>query len=148
MAKPTDLKLTEKDGYYDISFGTDGDFELTEGIDTSLITSFFTDKRAAESEVFSPEKRRGWWGTLFNSTDEEEIGSKIWLLFQETNQDLTLNDAKDYARDAFQWMIDKGFADKINISGSRTTEGINLAISTIKGDNITKTNFKILSETV
>ena len=142
----TDLQLTEYPDYYDIGFGNDGDFALTKGLDTSLVVSFFTDARASASEVSIPEYRSGWWGNQFTE-DDFEIGSKIWLLFQETNQDLTLNNARDFAERAFQWMLDDDYADDLAVSGTRSLEGIQILIRTNKGPNITETVFRLYNNT-
>jgi len=134
---PVDLKLDENsDGFFDLTINDDGDFTSLDGLETSLTVSFFTDRRAAESEVSSPQYRRGWWGNLVKADTDPELGSKIWLLDQSPVAQITLNNAIAHTRNAYQWLIDLDFADRVEVSGSTDRNTIFLIVKIIKDNNI------------
>lgn len=130
-----DIALDKSKGYYDISF-TNGDFTLTDGFDTSLIMSLFCERRAAASEVPAPELRRGWWGNLLNEVIGFEIGSKLWLLYQERNTQDVLNNAINYVQECLQWFIDDDYLDNVNVTGERKEESISINIELLRNQNI------------
>lgn len=106
----TDARLTDVPGYYDFSLTEDGQIEVADFFDTSLLYSFFGEKRAAPEEVIEPQLRRGWIG----NDDDYENGSKIWLLSQERLTRETLNRLKDEAEKCLRWLVDDGFAVSID----------------------------------
>lgn len=132
-----DLAITrETDGTYDISFNADGDFETTEGLDTGILLSLLEERRANESEVSTPQNRRGWVGSDLGDIAVYELGSKLWLLQQERLTTDTLNRAVDYARQSLQWMLDDGIATKLNVTGEiEYPEGIKLFIVLTRENN-------------
>lgn len=132
-----DLKLTQDSNYlWDINFADNGDFELTDGLDTSFSTTFFTDRRAATSEVPTPEQRRGWWGNLVSDVPNLELGSKLWLLDQAVNSTITLANAIKYAQEAYQWLIDFNYADNVEVSGEQSQSSLSLTIRIVKDKNV------------
>ncbi len=62
----------------------DDDFETDAGLETAVIISLFTDRRAGENDELPATEtdRRGWWGNTLQDADDE-IGSKLWLLCRE-----------------------------------------------------------------
>ncbi len=59
-----DFKLVRlANNIWDIGVDLDGDFLTEDAFDTSIIVSLQTDARADASEVFEPERRRGWPGS-------------------------------------------------------------------------------------
>ena len=131
-----DLALVDTGDHYDLSFADDGDFYTTDGLSTSLLVSWFTDRRASESEVSNPRYRRGWWGNLFKETTDPELGSKLWLLDQSVNAQDTLNDSLDYARDAYSWLITLNYADEVEVTGTTNFDTINIVVKIIKNNNV------------
>lgn len=133
----TDLKLDNAEGYYDISFGEDGDFELTNGLDTSLLTSFLTDVRADSSEVNNPRYRRGWWGSLFKSSPAlPDLGSKIWLLDQSAITQNTINNAIAYAQTAYSWLVTLKYADQVNVSATSNLNSLSILVEVLKNNDV------------
>ena len=108
--------LIKKDNnnLYDISF-ENGDFKLTDGLDTAIVLSFFTDGRADSSEVSEPILRRGWIGNEQNENEDDYFGSKLWLLDQARINDETSNRSTSFSQDALSWMLDSGYVTKLNI---------------------------------
>ena len=121
-----DIKLiADSNGIYDIGIDSDGDLTKDDSFDTSIIVSLFTDARADESEQSIPERRRGWWGDLFEA---EPIGSKLWLLDQAKRTQSKLNSAKGYAQDSLSWLVSDNYAKSINITSNFIENGLNLDI--------------------
>ena len=89
----------DEDNIYDISF-ENGDFKLTDGFDTAIVLSLFTDARADSSEVSEPILRRGWIGNEQNENEDDNFGSKIWLLEQARTNEDTSNRSTTYSQDA------------------------------------------------
>jgi phage gp46-like protein len=121
-----DIKLIADElGIYDIGIDSDGDLTKDDSFDTSIIVSLFTDARADESEQSIPERRRGWWGDLFN---DAPIGSKLWLLYQAKRTQPKLNSAKGYAQDSLSWLVSDKYAKSISITSNFIENGLNLDI--------------------
>ena len=52
------------------------------GLQTAVLVSLFSDRRVREDELQpGVSTRRGWWGDRL-SDDNDEIGSRLWLLRQ------------------------------------------------------------------
>ena len=132
-----DIKATyDADNFvYDFNFRDDGDFELDNTFDTAIQMSLLTDKRADASEVVQPELRRGWWGNLLNENQDYEIGSKLWLLFQARKTTDNLNKAIDFTRECFDWMVEDGYTQAVNVDGVILEQGFQLNISFVREDN-------------
>ena len=129
-----DLKLTKDDnGNYDISF-TNGDFTLTEGLETSFLMTIFCQKR--DETIEDPRSRGGWIGNELND-DGFEQGSLVWTLYQSALDDDAINICQNLLEDAFEWYIEKGIAKEINIDVEKTLdkEGLTATITAVRNDN-------------
>jgi phage gp46-like protein len=122
MAK--DLKINWN---YELLFGDlgikNGDLITDEGLETAVIISLFTDKRAADDDLLLDDRykeRRGWWGDLINPEVEgDEIGSKLWLLDREKTTKSSLQKTDQYIKDALQWMLEDGVITKVETQVER-----------------------------
>lgn len=129
-----DLKLhQDANGNYDISF-TNGDFALTEGLETSFLITIFCQKR--DDTIEDPRSRGGWIGNELNS-DGFEQGSLLWTLYQSNLDQDNINICENLLEDAFNWYIEKGIAKEININVQKTLdkEGLTATITAIRNDN-------------
>lgn len=120
ITKDAVLTVAPATGLYDLNIAESGDIETADFFDTSILYSFFGERRASASEVVEPQQRRGWIG---NSADFEN-GSKLWLLRQARLTRDTLNRIEDEAEKALQWLVDDGYAVSIGdisatVSGGR-----------------------------
>lgn len=91
-----------------------------DGLATAILVSLFTDRRARPDDRLPDREtdRRGWWGDAFPPAiagEGDRIGSRLWLLYREKSTDETLERAKDYVREALQWLVDDGIAASIEI---------------------------------
>ena len=84
-------------------------------IETAVIVSLFTDRRARGDDILVPGEtdRRGWWG---EQLDGEVVGSRLWLLRRAKRLPETLKKAEDYIREALAWMIEDELCASIDVS--------------------------------
>lgn len=98
------------------------DLETSTGLQTSVIISLFTDRRAKDDDVLPDSgntDRRGWWGDLTSEFEDDQIGSRLWLLERsKTTEDIPIR-AKKYAEEALQWLIDDKIAVKVEAEAER-----------------------------
>lgn len=101
------------------------DIETDEGLETAVITSLFTDKRAPKGvELPAGEvRRRGWWGDSLLSYSDE-YGSLLWLLCREKETRNVVLRAEEYAKSALQWLIQDGVAKQIDVYGEIPSPGV------------------------
>ena len=81
--------------------------ELVNGDDfqTAAIISLFTDRVARADDPYEDNDMRGWWG---DSTDQNQLGSRLWLIRREKlTRDVALR-SEEYAREALKWLVDDG----------------------------------------
>lgn len=101
----TDLAFDQdEDGIFDLVI-EDGDFKLTEGFESALLVSLFSDRRAYLDEVPDPEKRRGWIGDLVAETPGDKIGSGLWFYEQSRLSVDDENGVRDEAEKSLDWAI-------------------------------------------
>lgn len=76
-----------------------GDFQ------TAVIISLFTDRVARADDAVDDGNRRGWWG---DSTEQNQLGSRLWLIRREKlTREVALR-AEEYSREALKWLVDDG----------------------------------------
>jgi phage gp46-like protein len=88
------------------------DLATDEGLETALILSLFTDRRANDDDELpdGTEDKRGWWGDAFPVVNGDKIGSRLWLLSREKELAVIPTRAMEYMAEATQWLIDDGVA--------------------------------------
>ncbi len=105
-----------------VDMTTGADFALDQlglvedaGLDTAVIISLFTDRRANDDDVLpgDPNDKRGWWADAFPVAPGDRIGSRLWLLNREKQLASVLARAQEYAQEALQWMLDDGVASAV-----------------------------------
>jgi len=91
--------------------------EGDDGLETAVILSLFTDRRAEADDVLpdGSDDRRGWWADAFPDVEGDRIGSRLWLLFREKDMRSVVNRAREYCIEALQWMLDEGVASKVEV---------------------------------
>lgn len=97
-----------------------GDLLRDDGLETAVSLSLFTDRRATRDLM--PDVRdvdlRGYWGDVATVVEGDQTGSLLWTLAREKETAQTLARARQYARDALQWMLDDKVASKIEVAAS------------------------------
>lgn len=102
----------------------DGDLTTEAGLNTAVIISLFSDRRAREDDVLpqADADRRGWWGDGA-SADGDEIGSRLWLLAREKRLPIVLAKAREYSAEALAWLVRDGVASEVEVETSATDQG-------------------------
>lgn len=105
-----DIGLFLSDKLFDLKI-ENGDLTGDNGLETAISISLFTDKRVGDEELPPLEKnKKGWWGDMFPDVDQDQIGSRLWLLNREKRTTEVLRRAEDYVTEALKWLIDDGVA--------------------------------------
>ncbi|WP_276642873.1 phage GP46 family protein [Siccibacter turicensis] len=84
----------------------------------AVLISLFTWRRAEPDD--SPELDNGWWGDSFPTFQNDRIGSRLYLLSREKLTNKTPLKAREYIRQALQWLVDDGVAVSIEVSVTRS----------------------------
>lgn len=107
------------------------DLERDDGLETSVIISLWTDRRATAEQLpvdYSPTDLRGYWGDVSNESAADHTGSLLWLLSREKQLPKVLASAEQYCRDALAWMIDDKVATKIEVAAEFYGTGVMLLV--------------------
>lgn len=100
-----------------------GDHDLK----TAVLVSLFTDRRAEDDDVLPEEgaSKRGWWADVFGVVgDGRRIGSRLWLLQREKQLNEVVNRAREYCKEALQWLVDDGVASDVIIDAEVVADGV------------------------
>lgn len=92
------------------------DLATDAGLETAVIISLFTDRRADSDDALPAQDdsdRRGWWGDALPMIEGHRIGSRLWLLGREKVTTETLRRAEEYGAEALAWLLDAGIASRI-----------------------------------
>lgn len=108
------MVLTEDE--YDIQIGSDGDILTRDFFDTAILMSIFCERRATPAEVPESYRRRGWIGN--ESTPGFEIGSKLWIYYQERLTLSLLSGIESVVRSGLTWMVEDGIMQSFDVSAS------------------------------
>lgn len=116
------LVRTSEGGLYDLRIDEDRqDFQSSEGFESAIPVSLFTDARAPSVQVQEAKDRRGWVGNILFADIERELGGLLWILDQARITDNIINLAKTFAEDSLNWMVEDGLAR--NVSATVTQDG-------------------------
>lgn len=103
-------------------------------IETAVIISLFTDRRAQPSDPL-PDRttdRRGWWADSFR---KRPIGSRLWLLGREKTLASVLERARTYADEALAWMQPAGLVTTVTCTATRVShDRLQLSVSLVLPD--------------
>lgn len=119
--------LTEPSGdevEFDIQIGDDGDIVTADQLDTAILVSLFSDRRAEAHQAPVPRMRRGWVGDL--EDPGYPIGSWLWLLDQSRVTRTLASQGADYAEAALRWLVDDGIA--IAVSADAVVDATSLGL--------------------
>jgi phage gp46-like protein len=138
--------FTTNTGVFDLDIDG-GDFVSGDGFETAIWISLFTDARATESQVLTPEHRRGWPGNMVSPVDGRQLGGYLWLIDQRRLNQATLNEAIDYARSALNWFVADSVAKSVEVTGSIVpATGIQLDVTITSFSGETDTHYVKLWE--
>lgn len=106
MSRYIDLAFEQDDeGIIDLVIDeTTGDFVTTDGMETAVVCSLFSDRRAYSEEVPDPMLRRGWIGDLTSGIPGDLHGSGLWLYEQSRLTDEVATGVANEGRQCLEWM--------------------------------------------
>jgi len=127
-----DLKFKQdSNGDWDIDFAN-GDFELTDGLDTAVYMSVFCEKRASSSQISEPNLRRGHFTNEFSKKEGYQVGSLFWLYTEQAkNTDSNLRLLEGAITDGLAWMIEDNIFSKTKVQATRLNTQIELQIELV-----------------
>ncbi|MDH0640612.1 phage GP46 family protein [Pseudomonas sp. GD03860] len=102
------------------------DLARDDGLETSVIISLFTDRRASSEQIpaeLPQDDLRGYWGDVSNASPSDQTGSFLWLLAREKQLPQVLSRAQQYCREALAWLIEDLVATRIEVSAEFIAQG-------------------------
>jgi phage gp46-like protein len=102
------------------------DLQRDDGLETAVIISLFTDRRASAEQIppeYPQDDLRGYWGDITNASASDQTGSLLWLLAREKELPQTLSRAEQYCREALAWMIDDLVSTRVEVTASYYSRG-------------------------
>lgn len=110
----------------DLALAASGAVAREDGLRTAILLSLFLDARAsAEDPLPDPlnRDRRGWVGDALAPRAGDRIGSRLWLLAREKQNEATRLRAEIYAREALAWMTEEGLARSVSVTAAWVSQG-------------------------
>lgn len=102
--------------------------DQTVALHRAAVISLLTWRRAGADDPLDDAERYGWWGDSFPSQADDRIGSRLWLLRRRSLTAQTERDARDYAREALQWLLDDGRVTAVEISTQRAIDRLEMRV--------------------
>lgn len=102
------------------------DLASDDGLETAVIISYFTDRRATPEQVpveLPQDDLRGYWGDVRPAVEGDQTGSLLWLLAREKQLPVILSRAQQYCREALAWMIDDKIATRVEVATEYVATG-------------------------
>ena len=102
-------------------------WNLTEDqLDTAILVSLFTDRRAEPYEVVKPQLRRGWIGDL--ETPEDLYGSMLWLFEQSRLTGEVVSRIGGFGKSCLDWMLRDSIATEVSARAIVRSSRVDLRI--------------------
>ncbi|MGB5830131.1 MAG: phage GP46 family protein [Pseudomonas mandelii] len=102
------------------------DLARDDGLQTAVIISLFTDRRASPEQIpveLPQDDLRGYWGDIANATPSDQTGSLLWLLAREKQLPQILGRAQQYCREALAWMVEDLVATRVEVTAEFVAQG-------------------------
>ena len=102
------------------------DLARDDGLETAVIISLFTDRRASAEQIpveLPQDDLRGYWGDISNATTANQTGSLLWLLAREKQLPQVLGRAQQYCREALAWMVEDLVATRVEVAAEFVAQG-------------------------
>ena len=88
-------------------------------LERAVIISLFTWRRADPDDKLPGSSKYGWWGDTYAEVKGDRIGSKLWLLMRSKLTNEVLAQAKEYAEESLQWLIEDQVAKSVTVEVER-----------------------------
>lgn len=126
----SDIKLIQDTDSlaWDIDF-ENGDFALTQGLDTALYMSVLCEKRALASQVSNAILRRGHFSNEFSQVLGYEVGSLLWLYANNPNTSENRLLIQDTVTEGLQWMIDDEILQDVEVEVANQSNIVTISVT-------------------
>jgi phage gp46-like protein len=135
-----DVKITFVDGRTEIEV-SDTDLLKDAGFETAMTISLFTDARLSLEELnqakLNDNDLRGYWADALSG---ENTGSKLRLLSRSKVSNQLMERLKQYAKEAWQWMIDEGAVKEFIIKTERDEKNNITIVAEVYKPNATESS--------
>ncbi len=114
--------------------------EEDDGLETAVLLSLFTDRRAAEDDPLPgvSDDRRGWWADQYQDVAGDKTGSRLWLIAREKQTASVLVRAQEYAEEALAWLVQDGIARAVTVTAQIVRTGVlGLTVEIARADSPT-----------
>ncbi|MDO5352536.1 MAG: phage GP46 family protein [Succinatimonas sp.] len=112
--------------------------DIDDSLHRAVIISLLSWARADDSDEYDGSAY-GWWGDSLSKIAGDKVGSKLWLLLRQKLTDDVIAQAKEYAEQSLQWLIDDGLCSSIDVSVERDYDTLNMTITIFLIDSQTTT---------
>lgn len=128
-----DLALTWSNalGSADLSM-IDSDLASDRGLETAVLLSLFTDRRAKDDDVppsGDATDRRGYWADEFAAVEGDKFGSRLWLLDRSKRTNETARLAEEYSREALAWMLEDRAVSSLDVVTETTAAALLIGVT-------------------
>ena len=119
----TDIRLAwDNDAFAGDALVDAFDLAADDTLATAVLISLFTDRRVSREELPDGEtSQRGWWGDSL--TEDDRIGSRLWLLGRGKQTVEVQARAEDYCREALAWLVEDAVVERVEVAASWTRRG-------------------------
>lgn len=105
-----------------------GDLAIDEGLESAVLVSLFTDRRARELPQGETDPR-GFWA---EDTDDR-WGSLLWTLARGKLTPENVERARSYAREALAWLVEDGILERVEADVSAGASFLALEVRLVRG---------------
>lgn len=127
-----------------------------DGLRSAVLISLFTDGRAADDDSLPEEgdDRRGWWGDTQASNggagpgvdagsaqDTNRIGSLLWLLHRSKITRPVINQAREAAEAALDWLVRDAVASAVRVAVTASGHTMQIAVEIDRPSGPTRQRF-------
>ncbi len=127
------FQFSSTTGYADMSI-INGDFAIGDDLQTAVLVSIFSDRRATDAELDAladgatkSTTNKGIWIDTYR--EGIQYGSGIWLILRGKKLPETLSRAEEYVKESLAWMIADGVAQTVEAEASFNGDRMLLAIT-------------------
>lgn len=142
--------VLDVEGSFDLVI-ENGDFKTSAGLESPLVVSLFSDRRAYSDEGIGDSlRRRGWLGSTIVGGTDHNFGSGLWLYSQARMSQDTINGVRSEAEAALEWMADEEILDTAvaQVVPDPATRALNIVIDlTSPTGEVNRVSYVIASAT-
>lgn len=105
----------------------------------AILISLLSWRRAGADDPLPVEgERNGWWADGLTE-GSDLFGSRLWLLNRSKISQATATEARQWAIEALQWMLDDGLAARIDCAAEITGSALGLTVTAWRDDGTAAT---------